>query len=318
MIGARRIVGRLNLATRCAAASGLLLALVGSAPPAFAEDSAGTSREDIQSLQRRLTDAGCYNGAIDGAPSAALDAAIKACPDQTPFLRIETGMHTAAIWRLGVDASCRRLATTSDDKTLRLWSLPDGRLERTIRLPIGPGDEGKLYAVALSPDGRRLAAGGWDPLLCEARIAQPFARRSRHGLDPPRRNFSGRDSQHRLLSRRRSRGSRSWRRQRRSRLRLDVGQGVVGRSALCSGHLRFGLRTGRLPGREQRRRTVAPLRTGFCASPSNAADWRARTRTESRSIPPAGASRSASATSGKSRSSTQRLWRRSPKRIPAA
>ena len=36
-------------------------------------------------------------------------------------------------------------------------------MERTIRLPIGPGNEGKLYAVALSPDGRRLVAGGWDP-----------------------------------------------------------------------------------------------------------------------------------------------------------
>ena len=71
-------------------------------------------------------------------------------------------MHTAAIWRIGVDAACTRLATPSDDKTVRLWSLPDGRLERTIRLPIGAGNGGKIYAAALSPDGRWLAAGGWD------------------------------------------------------------------------------------------------------------------------------------------------------------
>ena len=103
MIGTRRVVGRLILPGRCAAALATLLGFASSAPPAFADEAAGTSREDIQSLQRRLTDAGCYTGAIDGATSAALDAAIKDCPDQTPVLRIEPGMHTAALWRVGVD-----------------------------------------------------------------------------------------------------------------------------------------------------------------------------------------------------------------------
>jgi hypothetical protein len=123
---------------------------------------AGPSREETLTLQKRLTDAGCYHGAIDGAASAALDAAAKACPDQTPFLRIETGMHTAVIKRIGVDAACARIATGSDDKTVRLWSLPGGKLERTIRLPIGSEHSGKVNAVALSPDGRRLGVGGWD------------------------------------------------------------------------------------------------------------------------------------------------------------
>ena len=72
------------------------LAVLLAAGAAFAAE-AGPSREETLTLQQRLTDAGCYHGAIDGAPSAALDAAVKACPDQTPFLRIETGMHTAAI-----------------------------------------------------------------------------------------------------------------------------------------------------------------------------------------------------------------------------
>src|SRR5450432_999428 len=71
-------------------------------------------------------------------------------------------MHTGPISRIAVDSSCSRMATASDDKTVRLWSLPDGKLERTIRLPIGPENGGKLNALALSPDGRRLAAGGWD------------------------------------------------------------------------------------------------------------------------------------------------------------
>ena len=120
------------------------------------------SADEIKALEQRLTDAGCYKGAIDGSSSAALDEAIKACPDQRPFLRIETGMHTASIKAIGVDAACRLLATASYDKTVRLWSLPDGKLKRVVRLPIGEGNLGKVYATALSPDGRWLAAGGWD------------------------------------------------------------------------------------------------------------------------------------------------------------
>jgi hypothetical protein len=81
-------------------------------------------------------------------------AAQSADPDPTPILRIETGMHSAPIRRIGVDAQCRLLATGSHDKTVRLWSMPEGKLLRTQRLPIGPGHEGKVFAVSVSPDGR--------------------------------------------------------------------------------------------------------------------------------------------------------------------
>jgi hypothetical protein len=128
---------------------------------ASANDVAAMGHDEILSLQRRLSDAGCYKGAFDGQAGGALDAAIKACPDQDPVLRIETGMHTASIKRIGVDAACRLAATGSEDKTVRLWSLPDGKPLRTQRLPIGNGNAGKIYAVAVSPDGRWVAAG-WD------------------------------------------------------------------------------------------------------------------------------------------------------------
>jgi len=120
------------------------------------------SSAEIKALQQRLIDGGCYRGAVDGQTSPALQAAIKACPSQEPVLLIETGMHTEPIKRIGVDRACRIAATASFDKTVRVWSLPDGRLLHTLRVAIGPGDSGKIYAAAASPDGRWVAAGGWD------------------------------------------------------------------------------------------------------------------------------------------------------------
>src|SRR5882762_9235480 len=44
--------------------------------------------------------------------------------------------------------------------SVRIWSLAEGRLERTIHLPAGPADIGQASAVAISPDGALIAAGG--------------------------------------------------------------------------------------------------------------------------------------------------------------
>jgi WD40 repeat protein len=77
------------------------------------------------------------------------------------LLRLDPDMHTAKIGRISVSADGRLLATASNDKTVKLWALPEGKLLRTLRPPIGPGNEGKVYAVALDPAGRWVAAGGW-------------------------------------------------------------------------------------------------------------------------------------------------------------
>jgi WD40 repeat protein/uncharacterized caspase-like protein len=80
---------------------------------------------------------------------------------EQPMLVVEPGMHTAAIRAVGVDAAGLLAVTGSYDKTVRVWSLTDGQLLQTIRMPAGSADVGKVYAIAMSPDGALVAAGGW-------------------------------------------------------------------------------------------------------------------------------------------------------------
>jgi WD40 repeat protein len=78
-----------------------------------------------------------------------------------PILRIEAGQHVGQIQRIDTDAANKFVVTASWDKTARVWSLPDGRLQRILRLPIDYGNIGKAFAVAISPDGSTVAVGGW-------------------------------------------------------------------------------------------------------------------------------------------------------------
>ena len=70
-------------------------------------------------------------------------------------------MHTAPIWAQAVDAAGRFAVTGGADRTVRIWSVADGKLLRTIWIPVGPENVGPIYAVAISPDGSTIAAGGW-------------------------------------------------------------------------------------------------------------------------------------------------------------
>src|SRR5215471_12422995 len=53
------------------------------------------------------------------------------------------------------------LVSAGDDKAVRVWDVSTGRIVRVLRGQIGEGNEGKIYAAALSPDNRYLAVGGW-------------------------------------------------------------------------------------------------------------------------------------------------------------
>ena len=86
---------------------------------------------------------------------------IAAEPTTDPLLRVETVMHTGFVKNIAVDGSHGRVLTVSDDKTARVWDLQTGRLLQTMRVPAASGFEGRLYAVAVSPDGETAALAGW-------------------------------------------------------------------------------------------------------------------------------------------------------------
>ena len=84
-----------------------------------------------------------------------------ATPSTEPLLRLNTPMHFAPVNRISADAAGKLVLTASDDKTARLWDGKSGELLRILRPPAGEGNEGMLFACALSADGRLAAVGGW-------------------------------------------------------------------------------------------------------------------------------------------------------------
>ena len=77
-----------------------------------------------------------------------------------PLPMLDTGGHMTLIRSIAFTPDGRQLVSASDDKTIRVWDLASGKTVRTIRGESAPGDAGKVYAMALSPDGKWLAAGG--------------------------------------------------------------------------------------------------------------------------------------------------------------
>ena len=92
-------------------------------------------------------------------------ALVAVCPAwaQTaePILRVEAGTHSAMVGGIAVDPSGRILVSGSEDKTVRVWDISGGgKLLRTLRPPAAGGQEGQIYAVAVSSDAKTVACGG--------------------------------------------------------------------------------------------------------------------------------------------------------------
>jgi WD40 repeat protein len=95
--------------------------------------------------------------ALSLAAPAALAAAGSVAE---PQLVLDPGFHIGAINRVSASADGSCILSCGEDKTARLYD-GSGRLLRVLRAPRSPGNEGKLYACALSPDGALAALGGW-------------------------------------------------------------------------------------------------------------------------------------------------------------
>lgn len=75
-------------------------------------------------------------------------------------LKFSREEHDNSINRIAFADDGRRLATTSDDLTIRLWSLPSGKPG-----PVLIGHQSAPVAATFSPDGRVLASGATDGMV---------------------------------------------------------------------------------------------------------------------------------------------------------
>jgi WD40 repeat protein len=78
-----------------------------------------------------------------------------------PILVVDPDMHGAETHGAAADRAGSILVTGSYDRSVRIWSVADGKLLRTIFMPTGPDNIGQIYTVSVSSDGKVVAAGGF-------------------------------------------------------------------------------------------------------------------------------------------------------------
>jgi tetratricopeptide (TPR) repeat protein len=100
-------------------------------------------------------------GGTERTMVAILGNAAQTVGDNSPQLMLDTGGHTGLIKELVFTSDGKQLVSAGEDKVIRVWDWQTGSTMRTIRGQVAPGPEGRIFAIALSPDGRWLAAAGW-------------------------------------------------------------------------------------------------------------------------------------------------------------
>ena len=83
--------------------------------------------------------------------------------------RVSVDAHDGAVSMLAIDPQNNLCITGGRDCRVRLWSLPEGKLQKTMtghrrreRLAGLPGEPDSVQGLAVSPDGTLLASGGTD------------------------------------------------------------------------------------------------------------------------------------------------------------
>jgi membrane-associated protease RseP (regulator of RpoE activity) len=81
--------------------------------------------------------------------------------DQAPLPMLDAGGHIGQVRAIAYTPDGKQFVSAASDKTIRVWSAETGKTLRIIRGESAPGDWGQIYALALSPDVRWLAIGGY-------------------------------------------------------------------------------------------------------------------------------------------------------------
>ncbi len=72
---------------------------------------------------------------------------------EPPLLQLNPSGHLAKISDIAFTPDGRFLLSASNDKQIHVWDIEQQRIVRSLRGQIGAGQEGKIFAMALSPDG---------------------------------------------------------------------------------------------------------------------------------------------------------------------